>query len=546
MVPFYLFPAAQPRLVLYSCLECSIYQLEKSAHQARTGDAESRPLISTEDPEEVFGKSLGIELEKISSFYVSKEGELLDELNTLLQDIGERDHQDGPPAPLRPFSSEGPRTHHRRTSSSHGSDEDDADESGSDDDETTGLTKPRKGSFNRRRSLATIPQPSTDMAASTEFGARSLRRHSTTVDDFGDQSFLFSSGLYSSAIMLKKRIISLYVQLCELKSYIQLNRTGFSKVLKKFDKTMDKELRSAYMRAHVDTAYPFKEDTKKLLEDNIAKMEEAYTDVVAGGDAEASKRDLRSHLREHVVWERNTVWRDLIGIERRGEAARLGQALLGRSQSVIPKRLQGDEDTGPASKNVETPLGRLSVPAWLANTSMFTLLLSLAIFFILLFVPILERLEQQNCLAMLVFVSLLWATEVSSQPAPVNIVSDMSQTIPLFVTSLLIPFLTVLLNIVREEDPGKPQKRLSSKEATTAIFAAMWSPVIMLLLGGFTLAAALSKCTIDKRLATLVLSKAGTQPKTVLVANMFVAAFASMLISNVAAPVLCYSIIEVC
>lgn len=112
-------------------------------------------------------------------------------------------------------------------------------------------------------------------------------------------------------------------------------------------------------------------------------------------------------------------------------------------------------------------------------------------------------------------------------------------------TSLLIPFLSVVLNVVRDETPGKPQKRLDSKAATSAIFAAMWTPVIMLLLGGFTLAAALSKCTIDKRLATLVLSKAGTQPKTVLIANMFVAAFASMLISNVAAPVLCYSIIEV-
>jgi phosphate transporter len=109
----------------------------------------------------------------------------------------------------------------------------------------------------------------------------------------------------------------------------------------------------------------------------------------------------------------------------------------------------------------------------------------------------------------------------------------------------LIPFLSVLLNVLREEGPGKPADRLNSKDATAAIFAAMWSPVIMLLLGGFTLAAALSKCTIDKRLATLILSKAGTTPKTVLVANMFVAAFASMLISNVAAPVLCYSIIEV-
>lgn len=115
----------------------------------------------------------------------------------------------------------------------------------------------------------------------------------------------------------------------------------------------------------------------------------------------------------------------------------------------------------------------------------------------------------------------------------------------MFVTSLLIPFLAVVLRVVREEDPSKPQKRLSSKEATSAIFSAMWSPVIMLLLGGFTLAAALSKCKIDKRLATLILSKAGTQPRTVLLANMFVAAFASMLISNVAAPVLCFSIIEV-
>ena len=66
----------------------------------------------------------------------------------------------------------------------------------------------------------------------------------------------------------------------------------------------------------------------------------------------------------------------------------------------------------------------------------------------------------------------------------------------------------------------------------------------MLLLGGFTVAAALSKYDIAKRIATFVLSKAGTRPRTVLVTNMFVAAFASMWISNVAAPVLCLSIIQ--
>jgi di/tricarboxylate transporter len=92
-----------------------------------------------------------------------------------------------------------------------------------------------------------------------------------------------------------------------------------------------------------------------------------------------------------------------------------------------------------------------------------------------------------------------------------------------------VPFLAVTLRVVRNDDTGK---RLETKPATTYVFAAMWTPVIMLLLGGFTIAA-------------FVLSKAGTKPRTVLLTNMFVAMFASMWISNVAAPVLCFSIIQV-
>ncbi|KAL6691948.1 ABC transporter [Trichoderma pleuroticola] len=517
-IQFNAVPDWSSHYIAYSNLKKLIYQLEKNAHQARAGDAESRPLISNEEPEDVFSKSLGIELEKICSFYSLKEGELLEEVSQLLRDVGE-----GPSletsTTLRPTQSETQSTHARPSSlRSHGSEDDD---SATDDDETTGLTR-HKGKYGRRRTAGSIP----DMTASSDFGRS--RRYSTTIDDYGDQSFIFGSTLYSSGIMLKKRIISLYVQLCELKSYVQLNKTGFSKVLKKFDKILDKELRSSYISTYVDTAYPFKPDTKKLLDENIAKMEVAYADVVLAGDEELAKKDLRSHLREHVVWERNTVWRDLIGIERRAEAARFGQTLLGQESGIAPKRLQGDDETEPAETQIKTPIGRIVLPSWLSNSSVLTLFISVAAFLLLLFIPILENAEQQNCLALLVFVSLMWATE----------------TIPLFVTSLFIPFLAVVLRVVREEDPSKPPKRLTSKEATAAIFSSMWSPVIMLLIGGFTLAAALSKCKIDKRLATLILSKAGTQPRTVLIATMFVAAFASMLISNVAAPVLCFSIIE--
>lgn len=122
-------------------------------------------------------------------------------------------------------------------------------------------------------------------------------------------------------------------------------------------------------------------------------------------------------------------------------------------------------------------------------------------------------------------------------------IADQFQVIPLFVTALLVPFLTVILQVVRQDE--KPNHRLGPKESTKYIFAAMWTPVIMLLLGGFTIAAALSKFHIAKMMATFVLSKAGTRPRTVLITNMFVAMILSMWISNVASPVLCFSIIQV-
>ncbi len=400
-------------LTLKSSTTTSIYQLEKTVHQSRGGDGESRPLISTEDPEEVFSRALGVELEKICSFYVAKEGELHDEVNQLCNDVHEYENPESSTHMLRtvPSNDRSGQSHGRPASSFGNLTDDDAEDSASDDDETTGLTRPRKSSVGAsigRRKTISGQQP--DIGTASEFD-RSVRRNSTTAYEFGEQSLVYPS-LHSSGILLKKRIISLYVQLCELKSYAQLNRTGFRKVLKKFDKILDKELKTSYIQTHVDTAYPFKDDTKKILEDSIEKMEAAYTEIVTNGDRDLAKKDLRSHLREHVVWERNTVWRDLIGIERRGEAARLGQSLLGQVPGLATKRLQGDEAAKSESKGINTPIGRFSLPAWLANTSMLTLIASIAIFFVLLFLPIMEIPEQQNCLAMLVFVSILWATEV--------------------------------------------------------------------------------------------------------------------------------------
>src|SRR5688572_20408859 len=97
---------------------------------------------------------------------------------------------------------------------------------------------------------------------------------------------------------------------------------------------------------------------------------------------------------------------------------------------------------------------------------------------------------------------------------------------PLFVTSLLIPLLVVTFRVLREPvfaaDGPITYHRLTAKEAAKKIFSEMFSPVIMLLLGGFSLAAAVSKHNIAKRLAGMVLSKAGSKPRWVILANMIV------------------------
>ncbi len=249
-----------------------------------------------------------------------------------------------------------------------------------------------------------------DMRSSQQL-PKKKRRASQAYEDYSDQAF---SALYDSGITLKKRTVSLYVSLCELKSFIQLNKTGFSKALKKFDKILDRNLRNKYIDEAVTPAYPFKPTTMQHLDENIANIEKVYADVVTKGDLEEARKELRLHLREHVVWERNTVWREMIGIERKAQAANMGlrRTLLGQDNDPSKARLQGDEDDEMAMKELVTPVGRFTCPKWLFSSTLLALLVILAVFIVLLVVPIMKKPEQQNCLAMLVFVSLLWATEV--------------------------------------------------------------------------------------------------------------------------------------
>jgi phosphate transporter len=71
----------------------------------------------------------------------------------------------------------------------------------------------------------------------------------------------------------------------------------------------------------------------------------------------------------------------------------------------------------------------------------------------------------------------------------------------------------------------------------------MMDPVIMLLLGGFAIASALTKTAVAKVVATRIMAPI-RKPSNVVLAAMFIATFFSMWISNVAAPMLCFALVD--
>jgi phosphate transporter len=516
-----------------------IYTLEKHANRSEgpaTTDVESAPLLGaqTTDPDAIFKRALDVEMDKICSFYQQKEAEIFALTEELIKEadvyLSETDGVNMDPvgetiikASSRRGNGNVPGPRRRSSAVSNDSMADDEEEVGdSDHDRSPELLSRRQGQL---RSVdgesGTDGQPG-DLADSSYFEQPATRvPHESYLND---EDFLV---LYHAGVSLKKRLIERYVSLCELRSFIELNKTGFAKALKKYDKTLDRNLRRDYLASVVHPARPFVDSTMAAVDKYIENVESVYADIVTKGNKQFAKRELRLHLREHVVWERNTVWREMIEIERRAQAANVGirRTLLGGDEDPATARRQGDK-TEIRTQEVSTPFGRFQFPLWFCSLSFGTLVFSIAVFVAMLSLNIMETPEEQNCLAMLVLVSVLWATEA----------------IPLFVTSLLIPFLVVTLGIMRSDE--EHPRRLGPKESVGMVFSAMWTPVIMLLLGGFTIAAALSKYDIARRMAMFVLSKAGSKPSVVLLTNMFVSMFLSMWISNVASPVLCYSIIQ--
>lgn len=407
-----------------------IYTLEKHVNRSdgqANPDVESAPLLGDHqptNPDGIFKRALDVELNKVCSFYKSKQDEIFGLTDEIIRDafgyLSDTDGVNMDPVSetiikARTLSSSSRRgtgsvfnnfgINQRRRSSAI------SDDGDSDDDQSPSTLHPRRRMTHSTDGVSSTteevhPSDLVDSAFLAQPGSRGAQDA-----EMNDQDFL---ALYNAGVELKKRLIEAYVSLCELRSFIELNKTGFSKALKKYDKTLFRNLRRDYLNTIVYPAQPFTESTMAGVDQLIDKIVGMYADIVSNGNRSLASRELRLHLREHVVWERNTVWREMIEIERRAQAANVGirQTLLGGDEDPAFARRQGDKQE-IRTMEVATPIGRMHFPLWLCSLSFGTLVLSLAVFGALLAVPVMDTPEQQNCLSMLVLVSILWATEVS-------------------------------------------------------------------------------------------------------------------------------------
>nr|UJH94487.1 ST.9 [Starmerella bombicola] len=449
-------PEWRDHYVDYDRLKKLIFRLERANVLTSQEDYES--LIG-QDPTAVFAAALDEEVLKIDTFYQELERKLKDELLTLEQKMqayfGSTQYRDLPGSP----------------------------NSGS----------PHSGHTNRT-AVATSPETAVsehrdDASDSSEDEAPPQRRRSNVHDELVQKrSVPFEN------VSLRREITRLYVLSNEILSFSDLNREGIRKALKKFDKVHGTVLLPHQMGVYRDTRV-FSDAASHDVGAKIDRLVAGFAILVDEPEAKASET-LSSLLREHIVYERNTVWRELIGIERQAQGVQPGNAPQQSRHSA--KKL---------------------------HAQALKLCLITAVFLVLLMSRPLSSHVQSRCLAVVVLASLLWATEA----------------LPLFVTSLLIPLLVVVLRIPVGSD-GEP---MPAKEASSFVFSKMWSPVIPVLLGGFTLAAALSKYNMAKALAQIILAKSGTDsPRKVVLVLMLVASFLCMWISNVAAPVLMFSVAQ--
>jgi phosphate transporter len=155
------------------------------------------------------------------------------------------------------------------------------------------------------------------------------------------------------------------------------------------------------------------------------------------------------------------------------------------------------------------------------------LMVSLVIFAISMAMPSItpDNKAASRCLSLLLLIVCLWITEA----------------IPYFSTALLVPPLVTFMGVLR--DNTEARNPMPANLAAAFVLEHVFNHTTMLLLGGYTISSAFSRCQLELRLASWLQVMLGQHPRLFILAVMLLGLFLSMWISNHTAPILCSTII---
>ena len=275
---------------------------------------------------------------------------------------------------------------------------------------------------------------------------------------------------------------TLYQNAHDLSDYREMNWNGFNRLIVRLER-----LRGGQPIGQLREALKPLEATGTLAESCENLWSSLYGSQALG--------ELKDSVRERLAFERASVWQELVQAERKAAAI----------EPATRKSAAAHHGPGPIKQAVSIILAILS--------------LSLILLF-----PVFQDGATNRCAAMVSCLIILWCSEA----------------LPLYATSMLLPALAVVMRVQKDKEGNV----LEAKKASDTIFHEFFSDKIMLLIGGFAMAAALSRFGVTKTIAQAVLRRSSKKPKMIILVNMALCTFASIFIGNIAASVLSFGLLQ--
>lgn len=270
---FNIVPEWRDNYLDYDSLKDEIYSLDEKVLNEK---------LTVKDAEEAFMKQLNKQVEHVVNFYNEKSEEIFKTYNELSDELKKRFNINIVP---------------ERSSTN-------ADSSTEDSNVEIDHYDPEKQENEKGGNLERI------VSNQTVLTQNSMVKDSSLMTNIDDKIFE-AEGLKISS---KKAITTAFISLSELKSFIELNKVGFSKITKKFDKTLSVATRESFLNWLEQNTDIFDPQTVASINEKINNLFHSYS-LLTNQTIEEVKNDFKIYLREQIIMERSVVWKDLLSLE---------------------------------------------------------------------------------------------------------------------------------------------------------------------------------------------------------------------------------------